>query len=131
MKRSVLTLCFICFVTVVTLAQNVPSSTEKRISLLTRVMASELGLNEIEYMKLKSLNTDRLIKADELAELYKHDHAMLARKIYELETSYDRKLKAMLNPNQLNTYAAYRHSPASDLAFSDPKGAALSGNAKQ
>jgi sulfate adenylyltransferase subunit 1 (EFTu-like GTPase family) len=82
-------------------------------------MASELGLNESEYLRLKALNRERVVKSDEIAELYAGDQTLQTKKLLELETSFDKKLKAMLSPSQLATYAAYRQSPDTELALSE------------
>jgi hypothetical protein len=99
-------------------AQEVSSSTEKRVSLLTRVMATELGLNESEYLRLKAMNRERIVKADEIAEFYNDNQEMLAKKIKELELSFDKKFTAMLNPSQLAAYSQYKHRPNSQIALS-------------
>jgi hypothetical protein len=120
MKKSLLFLSFLFFTSFITMAQGVNSSVEKRVSLLTRVMASELGLNEAEYLKLLALNRERVVKSDEIAELYAHDQGLQTKKLLELEASFDKKFKTMLSPTQLAAYKAYSLSPATDIALSEP-----------
>jgi len=107
-------------------AQEVSSSTEKRVSLLTRVMATELGLNESEFLRLKAMNRERIVKADEIAEFYNDNQEMLAKKINELELSFDKKFTAMLNPSQLAAYSQYKHRPNSQIALSSENKATTS-----
>ncbi|MGV3504335.1 MAG: hypothetical protein ACO1O1_11550 [Adhaeribacter sp.] len=96
------------------------SSTEKRVNLITRVMATQLGLNESEYLRLKALNRERVVKSDEIAELYGQNQALQAQKMQELEESFDKKFRAMLSPSQAAAYAAYRLSPDTEIALSKP-----------
>ncbi len=109
---------FFFFATWISYGQDLSPSAEKRVNLITRVMAAELGLNEPEYLKLKALNRERVVKADEIAELYSQDQALMDKKLQELEFNFDKKFKAMLSPSQLAAYAAYRQSPDTELALS-------------
>jgi hypothetical protein len=118
MKKHLLFLIFFFFTATLSMAQDLSSSAEKRINLLTRVMASELGLNEAEYLKLQALNRERVVKSDEIAEFYAHDQEIQAKKLLELEASFDKKFKAMLSPNQLAAYNTYRQSPDTEIALS-------------
>ena len=81
--------------------------------------ATELGLNESEYLRLKALNRERVIKADELAELYSDNQEVLNKKIYELEVSFDKKFTAILSPSQLAAYSQYKHRPNAQIALSE------------
>jgi hypothetical protein len=118
MKKVLLAISFFFFTVLVSFGQDLSPSAEKRVNLITRVMTAELGLNESEYLKLKALNRERVVKADEIAELYSHDQALQARKLQELENSFDKKFKAMLSPSQLAAYSAYSQSPDTELAMS-------------
>ena len=121
MKKPLLCIvCLFIFLDVACAQQtsSTSSSAEKRINLLSRVMASELGLNESEYLRLQSLNRERVIKADEIAELYGNDQEMLTKKLKELEISFDKKFTAMLSPSQLATYSKSNHRPNAQIALS-------------
>jgi hypothetical protein len=124
MKKTLLAITFLLSSALMAFAQDGSSSTEKRVNMLTRIMASELGLNESEYLRLKTLNRERVVKSDEIAELYSLDLDLQNKKIQELEASFDKKLKVMLSPDQLELYNAYRKSPETELALSQPKGQA-------
>ncbi|KAA5544833.1 hypothetical protein [Adhaeribacter rhizoryzae] len=119
MKKTLLSLLFLSFFAYQANAQQISESAEKRIALITRVMAAELGLNESEYIRLKSLNRERIVKGDEISEFYNNNPDLKTRKLMELEASFDKKFKAMLNPIQLAAYAAYKHDPESDLALKE------------
>jgi len=119
MKKPLLSLLFIFLISFAVKAQDISDSAEKRIALITRVMTAELGLNESEYIRLKALNRERIVKGDEIAEFYTNDPDMKAKKLMELENNFDKKFRAMLNPNQLAAYSAYKHDPESDLALKE------------
>jgi len=128
MKKLLLIISFFCFFSGMAFAQDISSSAEKRINLLTRVMATELNLNESEYLRLRSLNRERVVKADEIAELYGDNQEMLTKKINELEISFDKKFTAMLNPTQLAAYSQYKHRPNDQIALSGENKPAASSN---
>lgn len=89
-------------------AQSISSSADKRIALLTRVMATELQLNEAEYIKLKAFNRERVLKSDEVATMYSNDTAILTAKLNEVEADFDRQFSSLLNPVQLAAYKTYQ-----------------------
>ncbi|MGV3586618.1 MAG: hypothetical protein ACO1OF_06435 [Adhaeribacter sp.] len=119
MKKTLLSLLFLSFFAYQANAQQISESAEKRIALITRVMAAELGLNESEYIRLKALNRERIVKGDEISEFYTNNPDLKTKKLMELEASFDKKFKAMLNPIQLAAYAAYKHDSESDLALKE------------
>jgi len=84
-------------------------------------MTAELGLNESEYIRLKALNRERIVKGDEISEFYSNNPQIKAQKLQELENNFDKKFKAMLSPSQLAAYAAYKHDPETDLALKEEK----------
>ncbi|MGV3640728.1 MAG: hypothetical protein ACO1NZ_09430 [Adhaeribacter sp.] len=123
MKKILLSLSLLFCTTLVSFGQELNTSTEKRVNLITRVMASQLGLNESEYLRLKALNRERVVKSDEIAELYAHNQVLQSQKMQELEESFDKKFRAMLSPSQAAAYASYRLSPDTEIALSKPSAA--------
>lgn len=128
MKKTLLASLFLLFFSLNIQAQQISESAEKRIALITRVMAAELGLNESEFIRLKAYNRERIVKGDQIAEFYSNNPLLKAKKLQELETSFDKKFKAMLNPTQLAAYAAYKHDPESDLALQEKNNSANNTN---
>ncbi len=110
MKKLFLSFIIVAFFSCVAQAQDVPSSADKRINLLTRVMATELQLNEAEFIKLRSLNRERILKSDEIAVLYGSDPALMATKLKEVDDSFDKQFTAILNPVQLAAYTNYKQT---------------------
>ncbi|MDB5262845.1 MAG: hypothetical protein JWQ14_2126 [Adhaeribacter sp.] len=124
MKKSLLSLILIFMFAFSTKAQSIKAqdvsdSAEKRIALITRVMTAELGLNESEYIRLKALNRERIVKGDEIAEYYSNNPDIKAAKLQELENNFDKKFRNMLNPSQLAAYSAYKHDPETNLALKE------------
>ena len=83
---------------------------EAKCTQITREMAFELRLNEPEYIKLKELNRDRLVKTEALLELYNSNAPALNEKMQEIEVAYEQKLASFLTPKQLNAYTNYNHA---------------------
>ena len=108
MKKLFLSFILVVFYCGVGQAQDIPSAADKRITLLTRVMATELQLNEAEFIKLRSLNRERILKSDEIAVLYSSDSTVMAAKIKEVEENFDKQFSAILNPVQLAAYTNYK-----------------------
>ena len=115
MKKLILILFPIILSSAGVLAQNIPSSAEKRIDLLTRVMATELQLNEVAFIKLRSLNRERILKADEVAAMYSNEPAIAEAKLNEIEKSFNKKFLALLNPVQIAAYQNYQKGPDEKL----------------
>ncbi|QNF35353.1 hypothetical protein HUW51_22515 [Adhaeribacter swui] len=110
MKKLYLSLFVAAFFSLAAQAQDISSSADKRINLLTRVMATELQLNEAEFIKLRSLNRERILKSDEIATLYSADATVMAAKMKEVEDNFDKQFTAILNPVQLAAYTNYKHA---------------------
>ena len=85
---------------------------EAKCTHITRSMALELRLNEPEYIKLKELNRERLVKTDALLQTHGQNSAALQKLMQEVEADYEQKLVAFLTPNQLHAYANYKQEPA-------------------
>ena len=109
--------------TVTTFAQTAPApqDLESRVASVTRDMSVKLGLNESDYIKVKNLNRERLVKADEIANTYKNDASMRNSKLAELQTTYDNQLSSILNSKQKEAYASYKTSNSSYTALEEEK----------
>ena len=107
--------------TVTTYAQTAPQDLESRVATVTRDMSVKLGLNESDYIKVKNLNREKLVKADEIANTYKNDASMRNSKLTELQTTYDNQLSTILNSKQKEAYASYKSSNSSYTALEEEK----------
>lgn len=90
---------------------------EQRCTEITRTMAMELRLNELGYIKLKELNRERMLATQEILANLNNDTHLVEQKLEELAKTYDEKVSAFLNPNQLQAYANYKNEPAPTHRF--------------
>ena len=79
-----------------------------RADAQTRQMATQLKLNDSDYMRLKALNFNRLAKIDALASLREQDHRYLDLRLDEIEEDYHTELYSMLKPKQYAAFMEYK-----------------------
>lgn len=115
MKKIIFTVVYLFVISTYAVAQDIPASAEKRIDLLTRVIATELQLNKGAYLKLKALNRERILKSDEATTMYSDDAAILNAKLTEIAADFDKKFALTLNPVQLAAYNNYQQSSTEPL----------------
>jgi hypothetical protein len=89
---------------------------QTRASQITRMMVDELRLNEAEYIRLRTLNVDRLLQVEEVAFLYKNDLLIKDTKLKEVEENFDRQLQAVLSASQMKAYVAFKQNPPVNYA---------------
>jgi|SRR5687768_3677085 len=105
--KNILTLFLgltLSFATISLQAQDLNSRAEAQ----TKKMASQLKLNEGDYMRLKALNFNRLAKIDALASLREQDHRYLDLRLDEIEEDYHTELYSMLKPKQYAAFMEYK-----------------------
>ncbi|MBA9078607.1 MULTISPECIES: hypothetical protein [Rufibacter] len=117
MKNFTLTLYFLFALVVSAVAQNTPSNPalEKASSDITRLMVESMSLNENEYIKLKNLNSERLVKAAEAEKMYSDDAEMREVRLREIEDDFEEKLFKMLNSRQVTAYAEFKTKPEANF----------------
>ncbi len=93
-------------------ATTLSPKTESVCTEITRTMARELHLNEMEYIKLKDINRERLVKTEELVQASSENAAALKEGLREIEVSYEQKLATFLTPKQQTAYANYKKETA-------------------
>jgi len=72
----------------------------------TRVLVQKIGLNEVEYIKIKSFIYNKLVAIKEADELYANEPAMRAKKLQAIEEEFNKNLTATLTPKQHQNYLA-------------------------
>lgn len=87
---------------------DISPTAEAKCTNITRSMAFELRLNEPEYIKLKELNRQRMVKTDELLQNFGENDPILTEKMKELEFIYEQEISSFLTPNQLHAYSNYK-----------------------
>ncbi|WP_242928721.1 hypothetical protein [Pontibacter vulgaris] len=88
--------------------QTLSREAEAKCTEMTREMAEKLRLNEPEYIKLKALNREHMIKTEEIRIAFAQDLAARDAKLTELKTVYEKAVVTILTPNQLQAYDAYK-----------------------
>jgi len=72
----------------------------------TRVLVQKIGLNEMEYIKLKSFIYKKLVAVKEANEMYANDPVMRDKKLQAIEEEFNKNLIAILTPKQHQNYLA-------------------------
>ncbi|RNI26254.1 hypothetical protein [Rufibacter latericius] len=113
MKNSLLTLGFLFVLVMNAVAQNGPSNpaVEKTSNSVTRLMVQSIGLNESEYITVKALNQERLVKAAEVAKMYGSDAEMRDARLKEIESNFESELFKVLNSRQVEAYSDFKNKP--------------------
>lgn len=91
-------------------AKPAPNARTKAYQI-TRIMSDQLRLNESEYIRLRTLNEERLLKAEEAALQFKNDLVMKDAKLREIENSFDIQVQAMLSARQMDAYISFKQNP--------------------
>ncbi|KAA3436071.1 hypothetical protein [Rufibacter hautae] len=113
MKNALLTFCFLFVLVMNAVAQTGPANpaVEKTCNSVTRLMVQSIGLNESEYLQVKTLNQQRLVKAAEVAKMYSNDAEMRDTRLKEIETTFETELFKLLNSRQVEAYSEFKAKP--------------------
>lgn len=108
MKKFLLSLLLCAFSYAGAVAQSgsyeLSAEANKKCTELTRSIANELRLNEMEYVKLKDINKEFFGKREELQKQHEGDATTLNDKLAALEKETTEKLEGMLTPLQLEKF---------------------------
>jgi len=121
MKKLLFTAACLLTLSVGSIAQSGSGDLDSRVATVTRDMSVKLGLNESDYIRLKNINRENMVKADEIANSYKNDASMRTQKLQELQTSYDAQLRTFLNNKQMEAYASYKTTGGNFTALEGDK----------
>lgn len=77
-----------------------------RASEMARRMASDIQLNEREYIEVRKLAVQKIERIDEIKSMYSNDKDMMAKKINEAEENFNYNLRIALNTKQFENYLA-------------------------
>jgi len=72
----------------------------------TRVLVQKVGLNEMEYIKVKGLIYNKLVAVKEVTEMYGKNPAMRDKKLQAIEEEFNKNLITTLTPKQHQSYLA-------------------------
>lgn len=89
-------------------AQATDSPEQIRIQAIeqTRQLAQKIGLNELEYIKVKNYTYNKLIAIQEVNEMYSNDAEMRVKKLQAIEEEYSKNVVATLTPKQHQNFLA-------------------------
>ena len=71
---------------------------------IARKLVGPLKLNELEYIKVKELMAQRIMALNDIADYYQYDAEMLKSKTEATKIAYERRLRYILNSQQLENY---------------------------
>ena len=71
---------------------------------MARKLVGPLQLNELEYIKVKELMAQRIMALNDIADYYQYDADMMKRKTEATKIAYERRLRYILNSQQLENY---------------------------
>jgi hypothetical protein len=117
MKNATFTFALIIALASGSVNAQTGNSLDARVAATTREMSSQLNLNESEYIRLRSLNRERFLKASEITRMYSNDVAMRDKKMNEMQNAYETELQSFLNAKQLEAYSIYKETNANFTAF--------------
>ena len=102
--KKLLTTALFAFALLTVNAQGTDAYTQA--SELARRMASEVQLNEREYIEVRKLAVQKIERINEITSMYSNDADMRAKKINEAEANFNHNLRVALNSKQFESYLA-------------------------
>jgi hypothetical protein len=98
---------FLAFITAqAQTAEPTPEQLKAQATEQTRELAQKIGLNELEYIKVKNYTLQKLIATQEIKQMYSNDPDMRDKKLAAIEEEYNKNLMATLTPKQHLNYVA-------------------------
>lgn len=85
-------------------------SIQQEATALARSLVTPLQLNELEYIKVRELMTQRIMALNDIADYYQYDADLKQQKTEAAIAAYENRLKFMLNSQQLENYLTLQNS---------------------
>lgn len=89
---------------------NDPTPVRTRAINLTRILATNIKLNEGQYVKVKQINERMLVEIEEVKSRYATDQVAKDQHLAEIQARYDVAMEAVLQPAQIALYQQSRTS---------------------
>jgi hypothetical protein len=108
--KKIFTSAFLCLALLSAKAQTSDASPEQlraQATEQTRDLAQKIGLNELEYIKVKSFTLQKLVAIQDVNEMYSYDADMRTEKLAAIEEEYIKNLVATLSPKQHMNYVQH------------------------
>ncbi len=111
MKKLFFALMF-CSLSLTVLASGEPQNEiiQQEATVIARSLVGPLKLNELEYIKVRELTVQRIMALKDIADYYQYDPALMQQKTEAAKVSYERRLRYILNSDQLENYLALEKS---------------------
>jgi hypothetical protein len=107
--KKIFTSAFLCLALITAKAQTAeltPEQIRAQATAQTRELSQKIGLNELEYIKVKSYTLQKLIAIQEVNQMYSNDVEMRNKKLAAIEEEFIKNLVAILTPKQHLNYVA-------------------------
>ncbi|MBC3540093.1 hypothetical protein ACFSC6_16980 [Rufibacter sediminis] len=117
MKIFTVSICLVLAFSLKGLGQVAPKNeaVENTSASISRMMVTELGLNEAEFLQIRNLNQERLTKAAEITRKLKDDAPALNASLRDIEEDFETKLFRILTTRQLEAYAEFKMKPEANF----------------
>lgn len=117
MKKFTFSLCLFLACTLGAFAQDTPTNeaVDKTTASISRLMAQNIGLNENEYIQVRTLNHERLSRAAEASKNLKGDPENLAAHLRDIDEDFEIKLFKILSNRQVEAYAEFKLKPEANF----------------
>ena len=113
-----LILAFFLILTSLTVqAGNDGSKMAAEASDIARRMASQIELNELEYIQVRNYTLEKLEIVSTIQEMYQTNPQLLAVKLAAVDTNYTYRIQNLLNARQFENYLALSNSFKSQLTL--------------
>jgi len=106
MKKTLTTALLFLFMFAAQAADGSLESLKAKATEETRTLVQKIGLNELEYIKIKGIIYNKLVAIKETNELYANDADMRTKKVQAIEEEFNKSLMASLTPKQHQSYLA-------------------------
>jgi hypothetical protein len=99
-------LLFACMTAKAQMADTAPVPLKALATEQTRELAQKIGLNELEYIKIRNYTLQKMKAIQEINQQYAQDDDMRSKKIAAIEEEYQKNLVATLSPKQHLNYVS-------------------------
>ena len=99
-------LLFACISAKAQLADTAPVPLKVLATEQTRELAQKIGLNELEYIKIRNYTLQKMTAIQEINQVYTQDDDLRAKKIAAVEEAYLKNVVATLSPQQHLNYVS-------------------------
>lgn len=108
--KKLITSAFLFFTIFLANAASDMVTINSHASEIARRMATQIELNELEYIQVKKYTLEKLTRVEEIKDMYSNNLEMMTRKIQEEDVIYTNRIQNLLSAKQFEMYAALQNS---------------------